>query len=278
MEKELKRKWEEKNRGLDTHLKVMVPSLLRLSTSRGRGSSLFALIISLFLFLHHALSSSSCTTHGERKETRKSTNSKKSKVRNNSALFTALLRAPSILHLTTMAEADNYQDDMADEEGSSQKTNKKGRGHGQDRMEIEQAERYKGKGGVFDSLAGDTSAPGGPLKSVEGWIVFVTGIHEETQEEDLKDKFAEYGPLKNIELPLDRRTGFVKGYALIEYEKKDQAQKAIDQLNGDDFRGQPLGVTWAFLTGPIKGGKPQNARNRLGGRESSSSRRGRERT
>lgn len=138
---------------------------------------------------------------------------------------------------------------------------RKGRGHGKDAMDVEQEERYKGQGGVFESLAGDSA--GGPLKSVEGWIVFVTNIHEEAQEEDLKDKFAEYGPLKNIELPLDRRTGFVKGYALIEYEKKDQAQKAIDNLNGDDFRGKALGVAWAFHSGPNKG---KTASSRLGRR------------
>ncbi|KAI5576403.1 hypothetical protein BDE02_09G043100 [Populus trichocarpa] len=121
----------------------------------------------------------------------------------------------------------------------------KGRGF-REEVDTERQSRFSGRG--FDSLGSDGGP--GPQRSVEGWIILVSGVHEEAQDDHLQEAFGEFGEIKNLHLNLDRRTGFVKGYALIEYENFEQAENAIASMNGGTLLEQVINVDWAFSNGP----------------------------
>ena len=76
------------------------------------------------------------------------------------------------------------------------------------------------------------------------------GIHEEAKDDDIYENFSEFGHVKQFNLNLDRRTGFVKGYALVEYATYKEAKDAIEGLDQSEIYGKAISVDWAFKEEP----------------------------
>lgn len=100
----------------------------------------------------------------------------------------------------------------------------------------------------FDTLQEESS--GRAMRSVEGWVLFLRGLHEECTEDDVMDRCSEYGRVKDIKMNLDHRTGYVKGYALVEFGSYKEAKEALEALNGAEFLGCTLEVDFAFVKPP----------------------------
>ncbi|KAL6638103.1 hypothetical protein ACP70R_025675 [Stipagrostis hirtigluma subsp. patula] len=120
----------------------------------------------------------------------------------------------------------------------------------------------------FDSLSGAGDQAHGPQRwfaSIEGWTILVSGVKEDAEEDDLYNVFSEFGHVKDLHFNLERRTGYSKGYALIEYESFEEVQTAIRAMNGTQLLTKTVYVDWAFIRGPIQnfmGTRPSRPRSR----------------
>ncbi|KAG9254821.1 uncharacterized protein F5Z01DRAFT_94989 [Emericellopsis atlantica] len=138
-------------------------------------------------------------------------------------------------------------------------------------MEIDSQE--SGLAAPHNEAEMQTHAKATAVRSIEGWIIVVTNVHEEADEETLQDTFGEFGEIKNLHLNLDRRSGYVKGYALIEFATLEEARAAIDGAHNTKMLDQTIAVDFAFVRPP-----PNQGKGGRGGRGAGGARRGRSRS
>ncbi|KAJ1556697.1 hypothetical protein HK405_002107, partial [Cladochytrium tenue] len=69
--------------------------------------------------------------------------------------------------------------------------------------------------------------------------LFVGNLAWAVRADDLGSLFSQYGEVKSARVLSDRETGRSRGFGFIDMEEAD-AQKAIEALNGTDFKGRGL--------------------------------------
>ena len=75
--------------------------------------------------------------------------------------------------------------------------------------------------------------------------LFVGNISYRTQESDLESEFANFGVVKSVKIITDRVSGRSKGFGFIEMETANEAQSAIENLDGKTVGGRPIRVSEA---------------------------------
>ena len=75
--------------------------------------------------------------------------------------------------------------------------------------------------------------------------LFVGNLSFNTTENDLNDAFAAFGAVTETNLMMDRETNRPRGFGFVTMSSAEEAQKAIDGLNGKEIDGRALTVNVA---------------------------------
>jgi len=96
--------------------------------------------------------------------------------------------------------------------------------------------------------------------------LFVGNLSFNITENDLQDAFAAHGTVVEANLMMDRATGRPRGFAFITMGSPEEAQKAIDALNGKELGGRALTVNVARPREERPAGGGGGGRRGFGGR------------
>lgn len=92
--------------------------------------------------------------------------------------------------------------------------------------------------------------------------IFIAGLSYNVNDADLSTLFEEYGTITSAKVIMDRQTNRSKGYGFVEMENNEQANKAIEELNGAEYDGRTISVSEAK---PRQENKNSFGANRGGG-------------
>merc|ERR1719481_291672 len=87
----------------------------------------------------------------------------------------------------------------------------------------------------------------------------VDGLSHRTSIDDLESLFEKYGRIGDVYIPKDYRTKESRGFGFVRFYSKNDAEDAIDALDGRKYDGRELSVQYARYD------RPDDRRDRRGG-------------
>ena len=84
--------------------------------------------------------------------------------------------------------------------------------------------------------------------------LYVGGLPYSVAEDQLQALFSEHGTVESAKVISDRMTGRSRGFGFVEMSSQEEAQEAIDKLNGTALEGRTLTVNEAKPREPRSGG------------------------
>ncbi|KAJ8332705.1 hypothetical protein SKAU_G00424940 [Synaphobranchus kaupii] len=78
-------------------------------------------------------------------------------------------------------------------------------------------------------------------KAMEFTNVYIKNFGEDFDDEKLKEVFSEYGRTLSVRVMMDER-GRSRGFGFVNYENHEDAQKAVEQMNGKELNGRIIYV------------------------------------
>ncbi len=87
--------------------------------------------------------------------------------------------------------------------------------------------------------------------------LFVGGLSWDTTEESLRNLFSTVGTVTSATVIMDKYTGKSKGFGFVEMSSTEEAQKAMQELNGKQLDGRAIAVNEArpMEPRPDRGGR-----------------------
>ena len=75
--------------------------------------------------------------------------------------------------------------------------------------------------------------------------IYVGNLSPETTEDDLRQAFEVFGQVDTATVIKDKFSGESRGFGFVEIPSKNEAQNAINEMNGKDLKGRAINVNEA---------------------------------